>query len=235
MKERILAFIGARGGSKGLPGKNVKNLSGKPLINWTVEAALGCSDIDEVLVSTDSREILSAVKDFCNYETEYMRPDFLAADTSNVLDAVNHALQWLHAQGKIFDSVILLQPTSPLRNSDHIEKAIRSYKASNEQFKSLVSVYPVSVKYNWLMAENGPFIKFVQQDKIVQRQALGNLYLPNGAIYIAPISTENKVKTFFDQNIIPFLMTESESIDIDTLDDFLKAEQRMNDLKGYRL
>ena len=123
MTIQILPLILARGGSKGLPKKNIKPLCGKPLIAWTIEQALGSHRIDAVVVSTDDTEIANQSKAF-GAKAPFLRPKELARDDSPSVDAILHAVNWFESHGKHFDTVLLLEPTSPLRKSDDIDKAI---------------------------------------------------------------------------------------------------------------
>ena len=129
MMIKILAIVPARGGSKRLPGKNIKVLNGKPLIQWTIESALGIDDISRVMVSTDSQEIADIALQ-SGAEVPFLRPKELATDTSSSSVVIEHALNYYKSQGEIFDYVLLLQPTSPMRNKKHNEQAIALLKLS---------------------------------------------------------------------------------------------------------
>lgn len=224
---RLLAFIGARGGSKGLPKKNVLSFAGKPLVVWSYETAKQCPLITDIFVSTDSEEVLTILKNSSEYSESYLRPVELALDSSSIIDAINHSLQWLANKGKTYDHVLLLQPTSPLRTTEHIQSAIDLYLASKTPSKTLLSVYELASKFNWILRQESDLVKFLQEgSQKSQRQGLRNkLFMPNGAIYIAPI-LENRVHDIFGENILPFVMSENESIDIDTSEDFIEAEKR---------
>jgi CMP-N,N'-diacetyllegionaminic acid synthase len=223
----LLALIPARSGSKGLPNKNILDCAGKPLIEWTISAALGVDQIDDVLVSTDAEEIAVPARR-AGASVPFLRPCELAADDSSMLDVARHA--WgthLDAKGKRFDYVVLLQPTSPLRTSEHISEAIAFYfgnRGSEED--TLASVYQVGQKHGWLMqvAEEGRYIQFCLDVNSgnPQRQKLAPYFLPNGSIFIVKGST--LAEGLYRPNTLPYIMDAADSIDIDTYDDFKNAE-----------
>ena len=138
--QKILALIPARGGSKGIPRKNIIGLCGRPLIGYTIEAGLKSRYIDTVMVSTDDREI-AEVSRACGAEVPFLRPAELASDTAKTIDAVLHAVRTLREAGKAFDVLVLLQPTEPLRTAEDIDAALEKYFACGE--KALVSVSEV--------------------------------------------------------------------------------------------
>jgi CMP-N,N'-diacetyllegionaminic acid synthase len=224
----LLAIIPARGGSKGLPNKNIRDCAGKPLIGWTVEAAKQVQDIDDVIVSTDSDAIAQACVAY-GAKLPFMRPAELATDEASMLDVLQHAvLHHLDRQGKPFDYVVLLQPTSPLRTVKHLRHAISYYfdRQTSDQ-DTLASVYAVSEKYRWLMQISNPdqYIEFCfhTNSNNPRRQLLQSLYMPNGAIFIA--SRKKLAQGFYGSQTIPYVMDEESSIDIDSLEDFNRAQE----------
>lgn len=223
----LLALIPARGGSKGLPNKNILDCAGKPLIEWTITAARNVDYIDDVLVSTDS-EAIAAVAKRAGASVPFLRPNELATDDSSMLDAVKHAWKsHLNAKGEHFDYVVLLQPTSPLRTSAHINDAIDFYfKNRKGDDDTLASVYQIGQKHGWLMQSAGDsgYIRFCLDvgSKNPQRQKLKPYYLPNGAIFI--VRGGELGGGVYRDNTLPFVMAASDSSDIDTLDDFKEAE-----------
>lgn len=226
--KRVLAVIPARGGSKGLPNKNILLCAGRPLIEWTISAARSVDFIDDVVVSSDSKEIAD-IAQAAGALVPFKRPDNLATDNASIVDVLNHA--WKTAGdycGRAHDFVVLLQPTSPLRNSGHINSAINFYfKNRLSESDGLASVFSVGKKYGWLMQSSpldAPYLKFCISNlsNNLQRQKLGDYFLPNGAIFIVrgcdiPLG-------LYKPNTIPFIMEKDDSIDIDTFDDFQKAE-----------
>lgn len=226
----LLAFIPARGGSKGLPNKNILDCAGKPLIEWTISAASAVGYIDDVLVSTDSTDI-SEVSRQAGASVPFLRPDALATDSASLHDAIQHAWENHTAPtGRSFDYIVVLQPTSPLRTAAHIAAAIEFYFSNRRsEDDTLASVYQVGQKFGWLMQPEpeSPYIRFCLDisSKNPQRQALKPYFLPNGAIFIvrgAALSAG-----LYTSQTLPFVMDALESIDIDTRDDLLQAEGRL--------
>ncbi len=228
-KNKILAFIGARQGSKGLKNKNILQFGGKPLICWTIEASLNSKYIDNTLVSTDGEKIAQISK-AAGANVPFLRPANLATDKALIQEALRHAIKWLKEKnGQTYDYIILLQPTSPLRTTQHIDGAIAYYfrhcRSSND---TLVSVTKAPVKTGWLLEKNSKgYIDFcfdIKGQKI-RRQNIPRYYLPNGLIYMAPIKRIYK-GSFYSSCTLPFVMDEEVSIDIDSMEDFEVALKR---------
>ena len=223
----ILAFIPARAGSKGLPNKNIENFAGKPLIEWTISAANNVNFFDDVIVSTNSEKIAN-ISSLAGASVPFLRPDEIAQDNSNIWDAVKHGwLNHLDPNGKHFDYVVMLQPTSPLRNSEHILSAIEHYfNNRNSDQDTLISVMESDKKNNYMMQiqkETGYINLCLDVNKnYLNRQDLKPIFLPNGAIFI--IKGTEIDGGVYRKNTIPFIMDISNSIDIDYKDDFMKAE-----------
>lgn len=226
----ILSLIGARGGSKGLKNKNILALCGKPLIAWTIEASLASSYADRTLVSTDSQKI-AKVAARAGADVPFLRPAKLAGDASPIEEAVRHALGWLRKnEGSLFDYVLLLQPTSPLRTATEIDQAIEYYfQRKKSPHDCLVSVTAASEKLGWLMRKDkAGYLHFClgRNHSKVQRQKLPQYFLPNGAIYFAPVGVVMR-RGFHGSRTIPFVMEEGHSIDVDSQEDLARAEQQM--------
>ncbi len=227
--KRILAVIPARGGSKGIPHKNVINLCGKPLISYTIEAALGSKYIDYVMVSTDDQEIADVARKN-GAKVPFMRPVELASDTAKTIDAVLHAILELKKIGEEFYSLVLLQPTEPLRTSKDIDGSIEKYFECNCQ--SLVSVsevddHPILIR----SIENDKLKPILGVSSTCRRQDMPKYYRVNGCIYINTINEINE-RTSFNDNLIPFIMDKSHSIDIDEMSDLFWAEYCLNTIKS---
>jgi CMP-N,N'-diacetyllegionaminic acid synthase len=226
----LLGLIPARGGSKGLPKKNILNCAGKPLIEWTIAAALGVDQIDDVVVTTDDEEIARAAR-CAGASVPLLRPSALAADDSSILDVIRHAWESrLDGKGRRFDYIVLLQPTSPLRTSIHVRDAIELYfRNRSSEEDSLASVYQVSQKFGWLMQVGvcGRYAHFCLDvsTRNPQRQNLAPYLLPNGAIFIVKASTLEA--GLYRKNTLPFLMSINDSVDVDTYEDFNEAEIRL--------
>jgi CMP-N-acetylneuraminic acid synthetase len=214
-KNSMVAIITARGGSKGLPRKNVLDLNGKPLIAHTIDAALASKLFSKVIVTTDDTEIkeLSLA-----YGAEVIdRPHELATDSASSLDVLEHSL--LTLKKEVYRHFILLQPTSPLRNEIHIKEAWDKYKKLKAS--SLISVVEVEhTPFKMLIERDGevePLTKW--EDLTKPRQELPKAFLPNGAIYISEVDKFLKSKNLFEKPLEMYEMSKKESIDIDTRDD----------------
>ncbi len=222
--KKILAVITARSGSKGLPNKNILPCGGKSLIQWSIEAGANSKYLDRVVISTDSESIADVAKK-CKGDVPFLRSPELATDSASIEAVVHEMIDRLAGQKNLFDYVMLLQPTSPLRTSQHIDQAIEQY-FRNLKFEdeTLVSVYQAPAKVGWLMEENEQkCISFCFDQKTIarQRQGLKKYYLPNGAIYFAPIKTFGN--SFYTARTQYFVMSEENSIDIDLQQDLEKA------------
>lgn len=221
---KILCLIPARGGSKGLPRKNILPCAGKPLIAWTIEAALNAKAADYVLVSTDCKEILGVASD-CGASAPYLRPAEVSQDDSSMVEVVEHALRWVSQSSDMaFDVVVVLQPTSPLRTSDDIDRAI-NYFFENRKTKNdtLVSVSSVDRKYGWLMKEKNSYGEFCfdVDASNTRRQSLDKLYLPNGAFFIAPFEG---FSGFYGKQSLLYEYSLERAIDVDDQGDLRQAE-----------
>lgn len=226
---KILAIVPARGGSKRLPGKNIKILNGKPLIQWAIESALGVDDISRVMVSTDSQQIANVALE-SGAEVPFLRPDNLATDTSSSSVVIKHALDYYKDQGECFDFVLLLQPTSPIRNKKHIEQAIALLRSKNAD--AVVSVCECEHSPLWTntLPENLSMDKFIKDEiKHTRSQDLPLSYRLNGAIYLSKVSRFYEENTLFlSSNIYAYVMDSESSVDIDHELDFLLAETILN-------
>jgi len=217
----VLAVIPARGGSKGLHRKNILPLAGKPLIVWTIEAAKKSKYIDRLIISTDSKEIADVAKQY-NCEVPFMRPPELATDDANSNDVILHALDKL---GDPYDIVMVLQPTSPLRESKDIDQALEFMQQNN--VSAVVSICSSNKSLHWhFTLETDGKLKPVYEDKIIytNRQELPLTYIPNGALYIAKTDYFRSKKTFYTDSTLAYLMPYERSVDIDNRIDFITVE-----------
>ena len=215
MQNTYTAIITARGGSKGLPRKNVLDLAGKPMIAHTIIAALDSGCFNRVVVTTDCPEIKSVSLEWGAEVID--RPVVLASDTASSLDVIHHALTELHKEGALTSHFILLQPTSPLRNAKHIKEAVGLFE--NSRAASLVSVteaeHPVQKHFFERDGQLEPV--FSWEDLTKPRQELEKAYLVNGAIYIAKASFFISKIDFFQKPVKNYLMPKDESIDVDDI------------------
>jgi len=221
----VLAIITARGGSKGLHRKNVLPLGGKPLMAWTISAALQSTAISRTIVSTDDEELTEVAKSW-GAEVPFMRPAELAMDDSGHVAVVEHAIHWLERHEKVCpEYVMLLQPTSPLRTAEDINSAVQL--AKEHQAVAVVSV--TRTKHHPHLSKqvlgDGTLVGFLPGDTTdLRRQALSPAYALNGAIYL--ISRESFLyhRTFFPPETFAYIMPAERSIDIDSSWDFHLAE-----------
>jgi N-acylneuraminate cytidylyltransferase len=222
-KRKVVAIIPARGGSKGIPLKNLVPLAGKPLIQWTIEAARNSRFIDEIYVSSDSQTILECAAQ--SGARIILRPDELARDETLTVPVLQHTLAVLEEQGHVFDDMILLQPTSPLRTSEHIDVAFQCFYTADAS--SLISVVePDHSPLKSFTVENGFLNGIVNnQYPFSRRQDLPKTYLANGAIYIIHVEAFKKTGSLMTERCIPFIMDASSSIDIDGNADLAIAEE----------
>lgn len=220
----ILAIIPARGGSKGLPGKNIKRLNGKPLILYTIEAAREVFPDENICVSTDDKKIIEVVEE-AGLNVSFVRPDYLATDTVGSWEVVKHAYEYYSAQGKDFKKLVLLQATSPFRSSTHIKKALGCFE-QNETAEMLVSVKHTKANpyFNLFELSRNGFLIKSKEEAFKTRQECPSVVEINGAIYILRTEVLPKILLREKINILPFFMEALESIDIDTILDWEFAE-----------
>lgn len=226
-----LVIIPARGGSKGIPRKNIKLLDGKPLIQYTIEAAISVFPKELICISTDDFDIISVAED-CGLNVPFIRPNELAGDTIGTNEVLIHALEFYESMGILPDTIILLQPTSPFRNAEHIRSAIKHY---NEDFDMLVSVKESNANpYFVLREENheGWLVKSKDGD-YNRRQDCPLVYEINGAIYIINVNSLKSKKISDFKKVKKYLMDEFSSHDIDNNFDWLVAEEISKQLKKY--
>ena len=218
---KIVAVIPARGGSKGLKDKNIKMIHGKPLIAWTIEAALESVYIDRLIVTTDCERIASIAKEY-GAEVPFIRPANLATDEAAGIAPVLHAIEFLEKHEYSADYTMLLQCTSPLRRTIHIDESIEIFL--NESVDSLTSVSELEHPPLWnrMIDKEGFLQHFIEYDEKgkYQRQDFKKVYRLNGAIYIANTEKLKKEQSFFVGNVKPYLMSKQDSIDIDDEFDF---------------
>lgn len=219
--KRFLAIIPARGGSKGIPHKNLIELCEKPLITYTIDAGMGSKYIDYIMVSTDDVEIASIAK-HSGANVPFLRPAELASDTAKTVDVIVHAITGLEKLGESFDELVLLQPTQPLRTASDIDDAIEKY--CNCNCRPLVSVSEVNDNPLLIRSiEGGRLKSLLDISSTCRRQDMPTYYRVNGCIYINAVN-EIDNNTSFNDNIIPFIMEKSHSVDIDELSDLILAE-----------
>ncbi|NMW17452.1 MAG: acylneuraminate cytidylyltransferase family protein [Chlorobiaceae bacterium] len=225
---KILALILARGGSKRLPGKNIRLLGGKPLIVWSIDVAKDIPDICNILVSTDDKEIESVCKD-AGAIIPWLRPAELATDTASSVDAALHALDWYQAEFCPIDGLLLLQPTSPFRSRETVLGGIELFK--NNSRYSIVGVSQTHTHPMWTFKMEGGFlVPFINKNGLqIRSQDLPKAYVVNGGFYLISPDNLKKNKSFFGDKTIPLVIeSQKEFLDIDTEFDFQFAEFLIN-------
>ena len=231
--KEMIAIIPARGGSKGLTGKNTRLLGGKPLIAWTIEAALGASSLSRIILSTDNEEIANIGLEY-GAEVPFMRPTELAQDNSLAIDTYTYTVDRLNneiiSEGKssfplLIDELAVCLPTAPLRESADIDNSVRIFR--EQKADSVISFYQSPHPLQWYKCidENGVLRGvFSEREELANRQEEKLAYLPNGAIYIFKYSLLKEKRTYYTDKTYPYLMPVSRSVDIDTFEDFCLAE-----------
>ena len=221
---KILALITARGGSKGLLGKNISMLGGKPLIVWSIDVVKDIPEICDILLSTDDTEI-AAVGGAAGAFVPWLRPDELATDTASPVDAALHALDWYEAARGQVDGVVLLQPTSPLRTRQTVLKGIELFGANNRQ--CVLGVSPISVHPMWtLKIEGNHLVPFMKEHGLEGRsQDLPLAVVVDGSFYLISPEELRDRQSFIGVKTVPLLIeSPQEALDIDTPWDFKIAE-----------
>lgn len=233
--DRIVGIITARGGSKSIPRKNIVDLAGKPLIAWTIEAALNSKLLGSVIVSTDDSEIAKIAQKY-GAEVPFIRPADLARDDSPHLDVVLHAVNWLADNRKLVpEYVMTLQPTSPLRSTFDIDAAIEITKTKT--ISAVVSVcearpHPLLSKR---IREDGTLADFVHSHlQYLRRQDLLPAYVLNGAIYLNRTDSIFKYRTLLPQDTYAYIMPTERSLDIDAPWDIYLADLILRDRFGAK-
>jgi len=224
---KILVIIPARGGSKGIPHKNIKPLAGKPLIHYTIDVARQIVANEDICVSSDDPEIIQCVEDY-GLKVPFVRPSELATDTAGTYEVLLHALNYYEQQGKTYDVVILLQNTSPFRTSEQVKEALALYRSDIDM---VVSVKECSANpYYCVFEENSEgYLHICKGDgNIIRRQDAPKVYEYNGAIYVInPMSLKEKPLNKFTRRV-KYIMDERSSLDLDTMDDWYLAEMISN-------
>jgi N-acylneuraminate cytidylyltransferase/CMP-N,N'-diacetyllegionaminic acid synthase len=221
----MLAIIPARGGSKGLPRKNIKLLNGLPLICYSIKAALASNLIDRVIVSTDDNEIASVAKNY-GAEVPFMRSIELASDESMVVDTYLEAVDWVAKKNSILiESFVALLPTAPLRTSKDIDDAVKIFKDKNANSVISVVEAPFPLHWNRRITKEGLLENYSPEFNAVKnRQAFEKTYIPNGAVYVFQTEVLRSTREYYTNKTYPYLMPIERSVDIDSLLDFEWAE-----------
>lgn len=231
----ILAVVTARGGSKGLPGKNIKILKGKPLIAWTIEQIKKSKLIDETFISTDSLEIAN-VCETLGITVPELRPAELAEDTTSSMDVLIYTLKLFEAKNKIFDYLLLLEPTSPLRKENDIDNIIK-IACDNPEADGVVSLGRVHMEHPGIVKRIGeggfiePYMK--HGPTFYQRQLEDEAYFPYGVGYLVRVDKFKRAKTIYMEKMLPYIIERWQNYEVDDIYDFccIEAVMRMEKRK----
>jgi len=229
--KRILAVITARGGSKGLKGKNIMPFAGKPLIAWPIAAAQASQYVDEIIVSTDDHAIAEVAREY-NANVPFIRPAYLASDHASSFDVVAHCLDYYTQRQQNFDYVLLLEPTSPFTTGNDIDKAIERL-VSEHSASAIVGIcknedgHP---SFNVTMAKNGLIAAYEDKFSSTRRQDLTTCYRYEGSLYLSEVSALLKEKSFYHQATLGYVVPKWQAIEIDDLTDFICAQAIMHNL-----
>ncbi|MCX6553086.1 MAG: acylneuraminate cytidylyltransferase family protein [Acidobacteria bacterium] len=224
----VLGLVPARAGSKGVPGKNTRLLAGRPLLAYTADAARASGVIDRLVLSTDDPAIAEVGRGL-NIETPFLRPAELAADDSPMFPVIVHALSALEAGGWIPDIVVLLQPTSPLRRPDHIVHAVRTLVDVGADSVVSVVELPRHLSPDYVMRlEQGLLVSFLPDGvRVTRRQDARAAYVRDGTVYACWRKTVLEQGSLYGRLSHPLILPASESLSIDTIDDWHEAERRI--------
>lgn len=231
---KILGIITARGGSKGIPGKNIKPLAGKPLIAYTIEAAKESGVFDRIILSTDDKRIAEVARS-CGCEVPFMRPAELAGDSTPHLPVLQHAVRWLEDREEYKpDAVVILQPTAPLRRGVHLREAAELFIKSGADSVVSVSEIPGHHNPHWqfCMDGDGKLSLFTGEpisQVIRRRQDLPTTFTRNGAIYLfkTHLLFDPQDPNFYGGFVVGYPMDAADGINIDSMEDWKEAEKRL--------
>ena len=224
---KILGIIPARGGSKGIPGKNTKLLNGKPLIAYTIEVALKSKILNHLIVSSDDDEIITVTRKF-GADVPFIRPAELAQDNSSSIDLVIHALEFYQEREEYFDAICLLQPTNPFRSLNFLENSLDKFL--KKDCDTLLSVLEVPHQFNphWTFKKNSSGsleLSTGESEIIPRRQDLPKAYYRDGSIYIVKSSIILGKKSFYGDSIEFIDASNEKNVNIDTMEDWILAEK----------
>ena len=225
----VLAIIPARGGSKGLPGKNIRPMCGKPLIGWSIDKAKKCRYLDTILVTTDHQKIADIAQDF-GAHVPFLRPAEFATDQSSTYDVIRHSLAYMKdAECKEFDYIVLLEPTSPLREDDDISQMLELIVSRQDEFDSIISIGEVTEHPSIMKRLVGDGIEpyYSSLAQTTRRQDNPAAYFPFGVAYIAKTSSLLKENTFYTRRSMYFLIKRYQNYEIDDIYQFLCTESVM--------
>lgn len=225
---RVLALVPARSGSKGLPGKNIRRLGGKPLLAWPIAAARAAHCVDRVLLSTDDAHYAQLGVE-AGAEAPFLRPAALATDTSPSIDFMLHALDWLEAQGESYDYLVLLEPTSPLTSGVDVDAALQRLHAQRDIADAIVGVHALTTSHPAFAVRvdaRGLAQPYAAESfgALARRQDLEPLYALDGSLYVSDVEALRRERGFCHARTLAFPMPRHKSLEIDDLLDFTCIE-----------
>jgi CMP-N,N'-diacetyllegionaminic acid synthase len=225
---RVLGIVPARGGSKGVPGKNVRLLGGRPLLEYTARAAHDSGVLDRVVLSTDSEEIADVGRR-AGLDVPFMRPPSLASDDTPMLPVISHAIETLACDGWIADMIVLLQPTSPLRRPDHIRDAVRLLRETHADSVVTVVELPRHLSPDYVMKiDDGVLKPFLPEGaRLTRRQDARPAYSRDGTVYACWRRTIETFSSIYGENCRPLIIDAADSLSIDSPADWDAAERML--------
>lgn len=236
ISKKILCIIPARGGSTGLPNKNIKKLAGKPLVEWSIDAALKSRLISKIIISTDSKEVIKICKKrkYLNkIDLPFKRPKNISGDNSPISKSIIHAIDYYKKQKQEFEYIILLEPTSPIRFKNDIDNAIKKLLIKSKNFDSLVSIGEVKTNPYLLMSIVKNKIKslFNLNKNNLNRQNFKKVYFPFGVLYLSKIKSFLRHESFYTNKTMFYKIKDCQCYEIDDIYDFFCVEKIMKKVK----
>lgn len=214
----MVAIIPARGGSKGLPGKNIKDLCGKPMIAYTIEEALKSSYITDVIISTDCKEIEKVATKY-GAKSHFLRPEYLASDSAKAIDNYLYTVNRLNSEfGYEIEEFVVLQPTSPLRRAEDIDGAIELFKEKDADSVISYTEEHHPIEWHKYITEEGKF-ENIFKENLLNRQEIKRSFFPNGAVFVFKYELI-KQNQYYSSNSYAYIMPRHRSLDVDTIEDF---------------
>ena len=226
--KRVLAIIPARGGSKGLPGKNIRNLCGKPLIAWSIEHAQRSKYVDEIFISTDNIEIAKVAEAY-GVPVPKLRPEEYARDEAPSSSFIVYTLKKLEKESRTFDYFILLEPTSPLRDVEDVDKSIEMLIDNNkaESIAGVCKAEDIHPAFMLTLNDTGLIQPYDSQFKILRRQELPDVFFFEGSVYVSQVKAYLEKKTFYHDKTLPYIVPKWKSFEVDDIIDFTIIEAMM--------
>lgn len=236
--KKVLAMIPARSGSKGIIGKNIKKIGGKPLIAWPIEAAKSSKYIDKIIVSTDTDEIANVALSY-GAEIPFLRPSYLAQDKSTTYSVIQNIISYYKELNETYDYFVLLEPTSPLTTFKDVDDAILELHKSKENADSIVGVSKLESfhpKFSVNINKQGLIEQFMGDfGESVRRQDLDDLYFREGSLYISKIDALIREKSFYHSKTLPYIVPKWKSFEVDDMVDFICIEAIMKAINNNKI